>query len=84
MPTYEVSVTHTTVHRFNVKADSEEHAKVRAIEVIKEHELSDDVTIPEEVLNTYDASTDPEAIRRALSRRATRGNGAGEAGRANR
>lgn len=91
MPKYDVTVTHTTVHRFQVRAQSEAEARARAVDVIKDHTLNDDVTIPEIILDTYekildvyDASTDPEVIRRALNVRATRGNAAGEVGRANR
>ncbi len=58
MQKFDVDVTHTTVHRLTVRAGSEAEARARAIEAVKDEGLlSDDITIPVEVRNTYDAAT---------------------------
>ncbi len=72
MGKYVVAVTHTMVHQVTVRAQDEEAAKVRAVEVIMDHSLADDVEIPVEVLDKYETSTDSEVLRRALRERATR------------
>lgn len=80
MEWFNVAVTHTSVHRFRVRAANDAQARAFAVETIKNHGLSDDVTIPEHVVETYervveryDASTDPDEAIRAVRERAKHG-----------